>query len=112
MRIKKGVSINGLRIEMRPVLTVVDALWKKNGQKAVITAGTEAIVTWSAEELPFIHSAGSLHPFGLALDFRTRYFDNETKHKVAVELAEKLGINYNVVEHDDRIHAEFNPKFY
>jgi len=36
-----SVSLIGLAIEMRKVLTNVDAIWKAYGHEAIITAGTE-----------------------------------------------------------------------
>ncbi len=57
-----SVSLIGLAIEMRKVLTNVDAIWKAYGHEAIITAGTEC---FKGNE--FIHSLGSLHPFWQSL---------------------------------------------
>jgi len=101
MKIKEGASLQGLQISMRPVLIAAEAIWKKHGQELVVTSGTDGT-----------HSAGSLHYYGLALDFRTRYFSSETKTKVASDLRIHLSqfiANYQVVEHDTHIHVERDP---
>jgi len=98
MKIKDSASLQGLQIEMRPVLIAADAIWKKHGKELVVTSGTDGA-----------HSAGSLHYYGLALDFRTRYFDAETKALVAKELRNHLPSFYHVVDHDTHIHVECDP---
>ncbi len=98
MKIKKGVNIQGLDIRMRPVLIVANRLWDSYGEELAITCGLDGE-----------HSAGSLHYYGLAVDLRTRYFDDDTKKKIAKELARVLGYNYDVISHKTHIHAEYDP---
>ena len=106
-----SVSLIGLAIEMRKVLPNVDAIWKAYGHEAIITAGTEC---FKGNE--FIHSLGSLHPFGRALDFRTFYFIKDGKidmfmvNKLAIRLRGVLGKDYDVVVHSTHIHVEYDPK--
>ncbi len=90
---------------MRIVLVEVERIWNKYEEEAVITAGNEVF-----EGLSFIHSLGSLHPFGQALDFRTRYFDKETVKAIAFELRNVLGRDYDIVIHDSHVHIEYDPK--
>lgn len=99
MEIKEGASLQGLLLPMRPVLLAADGIWKKYEQELVVTSGTDGA-----------HSAGSLHYYGLALDFRTRYFDDITRRKVGKELIEALGNHYDVVIHSSHIHVEYDPK--
>jgi hypothetical protein len=96
VKIKEGVSLIGLKIQMRKPLQIADYLWKEQGQELVITSGTDGV-----------HSAGSLHYYGYALDFRTRYFDQETKQKLTDTLRKMLGSDYDVIEHSTHIHVEY-----
>ncbi len=106
MKIKSDVVMTGLQIPMRLVLIVADQIWKEYGQELVITSALDGT-----------HSAGSLHYYGYALDFRTRYFtnmdDSEFKglvnvERVAEKLREALGRDYNVIVHKSHIHVEYD----
>lgn len=99
MKIKEGASIQGLNIKMRPALISADRIWKEHGQELVITAGLDGE-----------HSAGSLHYYGLAIDCRTRYFNENTKCLVAKKLKSSLGTDFDIVSHSTHIHIEYDPK--
>ena len=99
MKIKDGVNIQGLDLRIRPVLIAADKIWKRYGQELVVTCGLDGI-----------HSAGSLHYYGLALDFRTRYFETGTVRYIAESLQKELGKNFDVVLHKSHIHVEYDPK--
>lgn len=109
MRIKSGASIQGLDIRMRPVLIAADAVWKHHGQELVVTAGLDGE-----------HSAGSLHYYGRAVDFRTNYFDPNVVPQVVDDLREELKrvlawskqphTDYDVVLEKTHIHVEYDPK--
>jgi len=98
MIIKEGASIQGLHISMREVLIHAEILWKLNGRPkgVTITSGTEDVA----------HSPGSYHPYGLALDFRTRYFDDKLASKVANALRDVLPPGFDVILESDHIHVE------
>lgn len=100
-----SVSLVGLNLNMKPVLVEVERIWNIYQHEAVITAGTEAI-----KNNCFIHSLGSLHPFGRALDFRTRYFTDETVIIITQELKSSLGSDFDVIIHKSHIHIEYDPK--
>lgn len=68
MQIKSGVVMSGLRLCMRPVLIFADEIWRKHDQELVITSALDGV-----------HSAGSFHYYGFAVDFRTRYFSDVEK---------------------------------
>ncbi len=106
MKVKKGVSLVGLHIKMRKVILVVEYLWNIYNKEAVITAGSEVV----DDDLNFIHSVRSLHPFGLALDFRTRYFNVFTQKEIRTKLQLLLGSDYDVILHYTHIHVEYDPK--
>ena len=99
MKIKDGVSMVGIQIEMRPVLINADAIWRTHGQELVVTAVCGGM-----------HSAGSLHYYGYAVDLRTRYFGTEQIAVIASVLRRVLGEDYDVVIHETHIHVEFDPK--
>ena len=105
------VSLVGLQPIMRHAMKWAGIVWRNLGQECVITAGTEAV-----KDGELIHSAGSLHPMGLALDFRTRYFDDggdEAAYRIE-RLLNDFNKNFDsgkfeVIQHKTHIHVEFEP---
>ena len=102
MEVKEGVVIAGLDLKMRPVLVEAEKIWKRYGR-------TEGVTVTSG--LDGVHSAGSLHYYGRALDFRTRYFSDTEKDAVFAELKEVLdGLSFDIIKHSTHIHVELDPK--
>lgn len=99
MKIKEGVNLAGLRPEMNIVITVADHIYRTYKQELVITSAVDGK-----------HGKASLHYIGLALDFRTRYFDRLVADKVRNEIATRLGAQYDVILEKDHLHVEFQPK--
>ena len=99
MRLKDGVSLNGIKPDIIAVLSTAAIIWQRHGQELVVTAGTDGK-----------HSEGSLHYVGLALDFRTRYFGLDQSFEVAADLRKALGMDYDVVLHSSHWHVEYDPK--
>ena len=97
MKIKPGATIAGLDIRMRPVLIVASKVWQSLNQELVVTSGLDGT-----------HSPGSLHYYGLALDFRTRYFNDTQQDHAGRLLAEKLGDSFVVVDEGNHIHVQYN----
>ena len=98
MKIKDDtVNIWGLQPQMRKVLREAEKVWAAHGEELVITSARDGM-----------HSAGSLHYYGFAVDLRTRYFDDENKAQVAEELEAILGHPYDVVVHTSHIHVEYD----
>ena len=97
MKIKKGVILAGLQIEMRPVLKAANQIWQLHQDELVITAGLEGE-----------HSAGSLHYYGYALDLRTRNFSKSVQKQIVVRLKERLGPDYDVILHSTHMHVEYD----
>ena len=81
---------------MRIVLIMADLIWKDLGQELVITSALEGI-----------HSPGSLHYYGYALDLRTRYFSKEDGKTALIDLRDNLGLEFDVIWHDSHIHVEY-----
>ena len=96
MKLKRGVSLAGLHLLMRPDLRVAEHIWVEVGRPEGVT------VTCA---LGGEHSAASWHYYGLALDFRTNYFSAPVKDSVACRLKDRLKA-YDVVVHSTHIHVE------
>lgn len=106
----KSVSTVRLQREMLPALIAVDLVYRKYDRNPVITAGDEMWdEMWKGIDL--LHSVGSLHPFGLALDFRIFYFSQDVLAKVVKELKDVLRPQgFDVFLESDHIHIEYDPK--
>jgi hypothetical protein len=101
MKVKDdSVNIWGLQPEMRPAMKAVGWIWEDYGQEAVITCARDGM-----------HSAGSLHYYGLAIDVRNRYFTADQKKAVMGELKSELHPKgFDVIQHKSHIHIEYDPK--
>lgn len=96
MKLKDGVILAGLKLEMRIALLMAEDIWASLGQELVVTSALDGV-----------HSAGSLHYYGYALDFRTRYFNDQEKRKAFEELVDELP-EFHVIWHDSHIHVEYD----
>lgn len=96
MKLKEGAQLAGLHLIMRPVLKAAEHIWFENGRHegVTVTAGLDGA-----------HSAGSWHYYGLAVDFRTHYFNEQTTINCANQLREALP-GYDIVLHSTHIHVE------
>jgi len=94
------VNIWGLRIQMQPVLKWADKIWPDHGHELVVTSGRDGM-----------HSAGSLHYYGYAVDLRASegwgYTPNEII-QIADGLRNALGEGYQVIVHSTHIHVEYD----
>lgn len=102
MILKDGVILAGLNIKMRPALIALEKVYKRLGRSegVTITSGLDGV-----------HSAGSLHYYGLAVDGRTHYFTEEEIDRAVAQLKNELGNNYDVVKESTHIHIEYDPKY-
>jgi hypothetical protein len=100
MQLKRGVKMQGLNIKMRIALMYAEEIWKSYDRPEGVT------VTSAVDGL---HSAGSLHYYGYALDFRIHYFTPEEALAVSRELSECLGNDFDVILESDHIHVEYDP---
>ncbi len=71
------------------------------------TAGRDGIVTFGINGT---HMDDSLHYTGEAIDLRTRDLTEAQKQKILRELRDRLGPEWDVVEHDTHIHLEHDLK--
>ena len=96
MIIKDGAILSGLDIRMRAALKIADKIYKDYDQELAITSGLDGT-----------HSVGSLHYYGLAIDIRTRYFNDATKNAVYVALKQELQNNYVIILEKTHIHIQW-----
>ena len=103
-RKNKTVKTDRLQPCMRIALKTVCNVYAEYGQtEVVITAGNEC---WTAKGV-WIHSPGSLHPYGLALDFRSRVFSEADQLIIYKVLRDILGpMGFDVVMHKTHYHIE------
>lgn len=99
LRLKKGVSISGMRPDMVLAIIVVEGILASGGYETVITSALDSK-----------HGTGSLHYVGLALDFRTRHIEDDLLPVITDEFKQALGKNYDVVLEHNHWHIEFQPK--
>ena len=90
------VNIQGLHPIMRRPLKAAEKIWKAHGRPegVTITAGLNGV-----------HSAGSWHYCGCAVDLRNNYFNAVEKRQVFEELKAALP-EYDVIGHSTHIHIE------
>ena len=103
------VRLAGLQPEMDTAMYLVEEVLALRGVDTVITAGTEEFT--SAGKL--IHSVGSYHPRGYALDFRSRGIPREDWKKViqAIKYAlREVHLAYDAVVEGSHFHVEFDLK--
>jgi hypothetical protein len=118
MKIKHGVTLQGLKIQMKKVLDFAETIWLDFGHECVVTRGTEEpqdLASIPREDYKFIGAPGSLHIFGYALDLRNHYFNELDKKRVVTILKEKLAEAspaYRVVEKETHIHVEYRGFIY
>lgn len=98
IRIKPGVKLAGLKLEMQAALDITELIYHQHGQTLVIT---EAIRP---------HDKKSKHSKGLAFDIRTRFFEPEEIQEVHYKLHNLLKHHYDVILERDHIHIEWEPK--
>jgi hypothetical protein len=97
----ENINIYGLKVQMQPVLKHAENIWRQYGHELVITSARDGV-----------HSAGSYHYYGFAVDLRTHYFKPQNKHwLIAAKLRKQLlhySDFYDVVVHPTHIHVEYD----
>lgn len=106
------VNLDGLQAEMWRAALVIEAVhWEMTGRESVITRGVEH----AKKSIPT-----SLHPDGLALDYRTWYVRSTSpvgagigvngEEAFAEEVRNRLGDEYDVVViPGSHMHVEYDP---
>jgi hypothetical protein len=97
IKLKEGVTMQGLKPVMRPVLIVVKQLMDNYEVYTMVTSATDGE-----------HSAGSLHYYGYALDFRTRHLEPNQRASLLAQLNAIFEDNhYKCILHDTHLHIEY-----
>lgn len=99
MKLKAGVSLQGVVWQLFEAAIKVESCYEALGHECVITSGTEGQ-----------HMNGSLHYKGKALDFRTRHVPVVQRQKLIKNIKSKLGPDYDVILEKDHAHIELDPK--
>ena len=94
MIFKDGVNLSGLKYVMRQKLIACEEFFKKIGKEFCIT-----------EVNTGLHSAGSLHYYGIAFDVRTRHLTNEEVHELFLYIQNGPTF-FDIVIEKDHIHIE------
>ena len=104
MKLKdETVNIWGLQEPMRHILRHADKIWQAYGYDLVLTSARDGI-----------HSAGSLHYYGLAIDIRNSSewgFKDEDRLSMIDELIIKLAKidpAYQLINHKSHLHVEYD----
>ncbi len=100
LRIKHGVSMNGIKPEMVMGINIAHGYFESMGIR-------EMVVTSIVDGR---HGSGSLHYVGYAADVRIWAIESDGLAEFTEGLAEELGEEFDVVLEKDHIHIEFQPK--
>jgi RHS repeat-associated protein len=95
-----GTTGEKLTSNMSSIESIVDKTYMS-------VAETKAVVTYTTNGT---HSKNSLHYSGNAIDLRTRNLTSDERKKVVASLKEELGSDYDVIDEEDHIHVEYDPK--
>ena len=101
MKLKDGVTLDGLRAEIQAAFPMIDRIHQG-------MTGTEATATSTTEGK---HSATrSAHYRGDAVDLRTWYVDSATEYGHAI--TDALGPDYVVLIEATHIHVHWSPLYH
>ncbi len=96
---KPGVRLTGIRPELVIAVMAAERVSAAAGHDLTITACTDGK-----------HSTGSLHYSGAAVDLRTRDLPAADIPKLASQLRDCLGADFDIVIENDHVHIELQPK--
>lgn len=122
MRLKKGVTLEGITAPTKNAVEIVNAIYLAYGQDLVITSGSEG----SPDD--GVHLKESKHYTGEAFDCRIRSIlkemieppiapdntlfqrDMRKVRAIVKAIRDDLGPDFDVVLEKDHIHVEFDPR--
>jgi hypothetical protein len=97
---KPGIRLLGVHHLALHAAYVADPIWMAAGApETVITSGSEGV-----------HSPGSSHYRGMAIDLRTNTLPAEKVKEAVAALKRALGADYYVLLEADHCHAEYRPQ--
>ena len=114
MRLKQGVSLQGLVPQMILVVMVAEDCMKKRGLECVITSANDS----KHSDTSLHHGLRGKYTDGLcrAIDIRTRFPElNGLEMSVVNEMKDRLGPDFDIVLEavatpNEHVHAEWDPK--
>lgn len=104
MKLKHSVKINCIQPEVLVGHMIVDSVMSKHGVEAIWTSVNDSK-----------HGKNSLHPEGLAIDYRSKHIDIPSlKRKILKECQEALGPNFDFIleglgTDNEHYHLEYDP---
>ncbi len=99
LSLKPGVRLTGIRPELVIAVLAAERVYAAAGHNLTITACTDGK-----------HSIGSFHYSGAAVDLRTRDLPAGDVSKIAAQIRDCLGADFDVVIENDHLHVEHQPK--
>jgi hypothetical protein len=102
--LKPGVDLRILAPQWGIGYPIIQRCFHLRGYACAVTSGNDSV-----------HGAKSLHPHGLALDFRTKHVPMLDKSPLRDAITTALGAQWDVVleqvgMEQEHIHVEFQPK--
>jgi hypothetical protein len=97
IKIKRGVKMHGLKTSMIKPISFLDKVFLMLGVDFVITSAIR----------PLKGNEKSLHPYGHAIDVRTRDLTHLQKAALLVLLIQYLGNDYDIIEYGTHFHIEY-----
>ena len=98
-KIKKGVSILGLKPEIILGFVIIKSAFNRHGYVCRLTSGVDGK-----------HMNHSHHKKGLAIDIGIRGVPRDELEKIINECYECLGDEFQLIVEGNHIHCEFDPK--
>ena len=103
-RLKSGVDLRILAPQWGIGFPIIQQCFHAHQYECVVTSGNDSQ-----------HGLHSLHPSGLALDFRTKHIPMSDKLPIRLAIISALGAQWDVVlesvgMENEHLHVEFDPK--
>jgi hypothetical protein len=97
--VKIPPSLKGIQPQIVAAFPIIESVFLSFGKESILTSGTEGQ-----------HMAGSLHPKGLAADWRIHHVPQAMHAQLIEKLQKALGKEFQVILELDHAHVEFDPK--
>lgn len=96
---KPGVNPRDLQLVMRQAILICDEVYREFKKKLTVTCTGDGS-----------HSISSLHPWGFAIDIRTRIFTEKQKTRAFLILEKRFKDSlFQIIWHTTHFHIEYDP---
>ena len=99
LAIKHGARVHGIQPEMILAVVVIEGILREAGFATTITSCVDGS-----------HSNASLHYTGSAVDIRIRDIPQEKLELLRTSIADRLGMDFDILLEADHYHCEWQPK--